>query len=353
MALSKTHESILSKLYLVGNSELGVALDDEICAYLIAVIARDLGISKKFPELTKKVPEFFGKSRLVDLRVPEVPFRPLFERLITLVPDADTYFFCLATLHKARLKYERILQAQAIPTIDQVGPRGLLQYGSLSARALAAFLFWRKWIYDIDNRAAQESGYVFEPIMAHAIGGTAASGAKSPIRRGGKGDGRQVDCVRESDKRAYEFKLRVTIASSGQGRWREEIEFPFDCRASGYSPVLIVLDPTENPKLTELTKAFLDANGEVFVGPDAWKHLESTAGRTMARFIDRYVHAPVQSLLKEVPVELPDISFSMKGGILTVEVAGDKLVMERVKKPYVTSPPDALPEDVDEDLSLA
>ena len=29
--------------------------------------------------------------------------------------------------------------------------------------------------------------------------------------------------------KAYEFKLRVTIAASGQGRWKEELDFPSDC----------------------------------------------------------------------------------------------------------------------------
>ena len=73
--------------------------------------------------------------------------------------------------------------------------------------------------------------------------------------------GRQVDCIRGN--RAYEFKIRVTIAASGQGRWSEELEFPIDCRGSGYLPVLVVLDPTTNPKLTELTRAFKENDGEV------------------------------------------------------------------------------------------
>ena len=34
----------------------------------------------------------------------------------------------------------------------------------------------------------------------------------------------------------------MTIAASGQGRWKEELDFPADCKASGYVPVLVVLD---------------------------------------------------------------------------------------------------------------
>ena len=44
-------------------------------------------------------------------------------------------------------------------------PRGLLQYGGMSPKTLAGFLLWRKWIFDIDNRAGQETGYLFEPII--------------------------------------------------------------------------------------------------------------------------------------------------------------------------------------------
>jgi len=41
----------------------------------------------------------------------------------------------------------------------------MLQYGQADPAALAVLLTWRKWIYDIDNRAAQETGYVFEPAL--------------------------------------------------------------------------------------------------------------------------------------------------------------------------------------------
>ena len=112
---------------------------------------------------------------------------------------------CLAALHKGRLKDENILRTQPISTIEQVGPRGILQYGALTPTALTGFLFWRKWFYDIDNRAAQETGYIFEPIIANAIGGTPAPSKKSPVKRRANGNkGRQVDCVK--DKRAYELK---------------------------------------------------------------------------------------------------------------------------------------------------
>jgi len=350
MALSKTQEAFLTKVRAVGNSELGVALDDAIRCYLVGIIASDLGVNEKFPELEGELPDFFGKRQLSELQVKKVDFLPLFERLTTLEADADAYFYCLATLHKARLKYERILRAQPVPTVEQVGPRGLLQFGSLSATALTALLLWRKWIYDIDNRAAQETGYVFEPVIAHAIGGVSVGAKNSPGKRQGTGTGRQVDCVRESDKRAYEFKLRVTIAASGQGRWGEELNFPEDARKSGYTPVLVVLDSTPNPKLKDLCDAFTKQGGESYVGEQAWKHLNDKAGNTMSRFLDKYVLAPLKELLDQAPEGpeyLPDLTLKMQKGRLLMVVGDETLEIGREPKEQLASAPDPLPSDVE------
>jgi hypothetical protein len=348
MGLTKAQEAALNKVRAAGSSDLAVSLDDGVCSYLVCVIAKDLGLTEHFPECGDTFPPFFGKQELSTLRSDGFAFRTGFERLVALKPDADTYFYCLATLHKARLKYERILQSQAIPTIDQVGPRGLLQYGGLSPTALAGLLFWRKWLYDIDNRAAQETGYVFQPVIAHAVGGVTLSHSKSPIRRRGDASkGREVDCL--LGKRAYEIKLRVTIAASGQGRWGEELDFPLDCKASGYQPVLVVLDPTPNPKIEELKRAFLEAGGEAQVGDDAWKHLENTAGETMGLFIERYVRVPIQSLLTEAPITLPDLRLSMVKERIVFAIGEEKLYVRRGGAELATDPT-PLPEDVDDAL---
>jgi hypothetical protein len=346
MALTQIQKTLIARVKAVGNSETAVPLDDEVCSYLVSVVADDLGLRRRFPEFRVPPAPFFGTALLTSLRLSDVNFLDAFERLIRFKRDADSYFVCLATLHRARLKYDRILQAQPVPTIDQVGPRGLLQFGSLHPHALAGLLFWRKWIFDIDNRAGQETGYLFEPIIANAIGGVAASAKRSPVKRNGDGPGRQVDCVRETDKRAYEIKLRVTIAASGQGRWQEELSFPGDCRASGYTPVLIVLDPTDNPKLAVLRKTFAGADGESYVGQDAWDHLESMAGKTMAKFISKYVHVPIEALLTDAPEDLPDITFSMHDDQLIIDVAGEELIVQRQPSEALAEGPDELPEDV-------
>jgi hypothetical protein len=339
MALSQSQRSLVEKARVLGSGSAGLVLSDEVCTYLVAVIVSDLGLGAKFPEIPSHVPGFFSTADIERLLLSGARFEPLLERLLSLDRNADTYFACLANLHKRRLKYQRILRSQPIPTIDQVGPRGLLQFGSLTPRALGALLFWRKWLYDIDNRAAQETGYLFEPIIAYAIGGASVSARQSPIKREGDGSkGRQVDCIRE--RRAYEFKLRVTIAASGQGRWGEELQFPRECQLSGFVPVLVVLDPTPNPKLAELTKVFLEEGGEVYTGAMAWEHLDQLAGPTMARFLETYIRGPIEALLAEASDVLPELSLAMRDGTIVVSVGTEKLVIQRQ--------PGGLAEDGDE-----
>ncbi len=343
MALTQSQRSLIEKARVLGSGTEGHMLSDEVCAYLVAVIVSDLDLGAKFPEIRLPPPGFFSTADIERLTLAGVKFEPLAERLFSLDSNADTYFACLANLHKRRLKYQRILRSQPIPTIDQVGPRGLLQFGSLTPRALGALLFWRKWLYDIDNRAAQETGYLFEPIIAYAIGGAPISAKQSPIKReGDEKKGRQVDCIRE--RRAYEFKMRVTIAASGQGRWGEELQFPRECRLSGFVPVLVVLDPTPNPKLAELTRVFLAESGEVYAGAKAWEHLDGLAGPTMAHFLETYVRGPIEALLEEASDALPELSLAMKDGTIIVSVGGEQLVIQR-QPGGLAQDGDEMPED--------
>jgi len=218
----------------------------------------------------------------------------------------------------------------------------------MKPHALVTFLLWRKWIFDVDNRAGQETGYLFEPIIAHSIGGVPFSSRKSPIRRRDDGrKGRQVDCVR--DNHAYEIKIRVTIAASGQGRWREELDFPVDCRVSGYTPVLVVLDPADNPKLQDLIRAFERENGEVYVGDGAWAHLESVAGKTMALFLERYVRAPIDWVLKDCPKQLSDLMLAMREDTVTVSVGGETYSFPRAAVPASEESEVLMPEDIEEE----
>jgi hypothetical protein len=201
-------------------------------------------------------------------------------------------------------------------------------------------------MFDIDNRAGQETGYLFEPIIAHCIGGVAFGAKNSPIKRmGGKVGGRQVDCLREEIKAAYEVKIRVTIAASGQGRWGEELSFPVEVAASGYKPILLVLDPTSNPKLLELADAFAKANGDVYLGDEAWGHLESAAGKVMGTFLDKYVKDPIADILRSSAGSLPDFTVSSRPGAITFSIGDETLVIDRHESVELSTGNDEIPTD--------
>ena len=325
--LSQNQRAILERARALGGGRQGIALTDEQCAGLIAIVVRDLGLEDYFPGLPLDTRSYFDIDPAT-LGVPSFDIFELFGNLLGHNRDADTYFQCLATLHKSRLKYLRILSTQPMPTLDQVGPRGLLQYGMLPSAELSALLYWRKWMFDIDNRSGQETGYLFEPIIANAVGGFSASAGRSPIKRRSRpSQGRQVDCIKGSV--AYEIKLRVTTAASGQGRWQEELDFPRDAVESGFTPALLVLDPTPNPKLAELSNVFADAGGVVYSGDEAWGHLEKEAGSTMAKFLDTYVRIPLGDLLNSASDDLPDLSLSMRADMVVFRIGSNEYLVAR------------------------
>lgn len=352
MALTRSQRATFERVCKLSSGDLGVNLSPEAAKALLHVSARDLGIAGF------SSPAALDLGELFEVDPPSTFFfeddedvLDTFERFIDATEgDGDTYFACMGMLHKARLKYEKILKSQPIPTMEQVGPRGLLQYGAMEGASLSGLLLWRKWMYDIDNRAAQETGYLFEPIMANAIGGASAPSSKSPVRRrSDKKKGRQVDVVKGTD--AYEIKLRVTIAASGQGRWREELDFPLDCIESGYVPNLMVLDGTPNAKLIELARAFKDAGGSAYVGEEAWNHLEEAAGPIMATFIDKYVKEPLQDLLDSTPIEnkLPPLSLAQTQHGIRFDVGDESWTVPRkhVDADLATGD-DEIPDDFDQ-----
>lgn len=257
------------------------------------------------------------------------------QRGISKDEDFGLFIHNLASLHKRRLKYRRILSEQPRPTMNQVGPRSLLEYGVTEARLLSSWMIWRKWIFDIDNRSGQETGYLFEPILASCIGGEPVGSRNSPVKRiGADGvptkDGRQIDCYVASETTAYEFKLRVTIAASGQGRFGEELSFPVECKAAGLTPVLLVLDPTPSHRLTDLSAAFEANGGSVLIGEDAWNHMDEKAGSVMATFIETYIKPPLERMSTFDESSLVDISLSWTDERITIaEPSGEYIVQRR------------------------
>lgn len=219
------------------------------------------------------------------------------------------YFKNMCDLYRRRSKYYHILQTQPFPHAEQVGPRSLLEFGNCDNALLANWLEWRKWIFDIDNRSAQETGYVFEPILASCLGGVSVSASNSPVKRidnKGKatGQGRQVDCYVEDENAVYELKMRVTVAASGQGRFSEEMSFPYEAMKAGKIPILVVFDNTESSLLVKLKERYMECGGKCYIGNAAWNILKERAGREMGLFIDKYIYPPIKAMdsyLKSAP----------------------------------------------------
>lgn len=306
--LTLDESRLLTRVTTLGSgTNLPVVMTPGELMKLIGVIYRDTNMSARLdpalwrkiapPETYYRIPQSWFDQPIQVSPTAHIDLLRLASHHIT---DFQTYLKCLAELHKRRRKYAMILAAQPIPTMVQVSPRSLVEYGQIDAEALASWLTWRKFFYDLDNRSAQETGYLFEPILASAIGGE-PKGARTRVVRRTSDDskGRQVDCWKVPANGlplAYEFKLRVTIAASGQGRFREEVQFAEDCHNSGARPVLVVLDPTPNARLTDLQSAYEQWGGRAYIGDAAWAHLEDEAGPVMARFIETYVRTPVADI---------------------------------------------------------
>lgn len=328
------------KLHGVGDAQV-ILSDDEIYGLLYLAIF-DLNWSHQELEVDFiDLPsldyygieiEWFGELQFPELTSSKI--LAILDSCLKKDNDFALYFENLCALHRRRVKYKRILSTQLLPTMEQIGPRVLLEYGRCNLNLLATWMIWRKWIYDIDNRSAQETGYLFEPILASCLGGETISARNSPIKRlNSEGSqtqrGRQVDCLVSADMTAYELKLRVTIAASGQGRFGEELSFPRDSVAAGYRPILLVLDPTPSDKLTTLSNEFLECGGEFYQGQDAWHHMEEQAGAVIAVFINKYIKPAIEDI-KSIDVNaLQSLSLSWDSDKVTISTSSNSYTIAR------------------------
>lgn len=263
------------------------------------------------------------------------------ESLISLLADCferdddfALYIENLSALHRRRVKYKRILATQPMPNMDQIGPRVLLEYGCTNVTVLANWMVWRKWIYDIDNRSAQETGYLFEPLLASCLGGEPVGARNSPVKRLDQdghptSKGRQIDCLVPSKNAVYELKLRVTIAASGQGRFSEELSFAEESKAAGFKPVLLVLDPTGSNRLNELSERFIQCGGEFYHGEEAWRHMEEEAGGTVSVFVEKYIKPAIEGV-EALDLSTPE-AFSIRWGHdkVVISIDGDEYAIPR------------------------
>ena len=229
------------------------------------------------------------------------------------------YLKNLSELWRRRFKFYNILKTQPFPLTEQIGPRCLLEYGNCEDALLFSWMSWRKLIYDIDNRSAQETGYLFEPILASCLGGEPVSHRYSPVKRiddngNPTNEGRQIDCYIEESREVYELKLRVTIA----GRFSEEMSFPYEARKAGLTPILIVFDPTPSSLLDRLKAKYVEEGGRCAIGEDAWNMLTDRAGREMGKYIVKYIKPPI-SKMDEVRLSIPsNIQLSASEDRLTI-----------------------------------
>lgn len=298
-----------------------ISMSDREMGRLVAVLLRDLGHPRLIPEWARDIPAggYYDVPLAWFTRDEGRPFDfgSLFLVCCETVDSFRVILRCITKLHRHRRKYEVILRTQPLPTMEQVARRGLLEHGTMPVEVLTSWLTWRKWVYDVDGRSGQETGYLFEPMLVESLGGRSFSAKTSPVKRADDpSKGRQVDCIVEvgGQKLAYEFKDRITTAASGQGRFPEELSFPRDCRASDYTPVLLVMDPTPNSKLTAITRAFQDAGGKVILGDKVWEHLAELSGGDIANFVKHYIKDPVESIAVHER-ELLDFGMRYRSGL--------------------------------------
>ncbi len=332
-------KNLYSKCRMHGSGEAQVVISDGELLSLIYIALKDLKWSitelnlpeLNLPELKLPYDEYFTIPLSWFQAQEEKSVIPkdmlcILERCFIKNNDFALFIENLSALHRRRIKYRKILSYQPMPTMDQIGPRVLLEYGNCENSLLANWMMWRKWIYDIDNRSAQETGYLFEPLLASCLGGEPIGSRNSPVKRlDGEGKptskGRQIDCLVPTSNRTYELKLRVTIAASGQGRFGEELSFPVESQAAGFTPVLLVLDPTPSDRLTELSKKFKECGGEFYHGEDAWNHMEEESGTVVSVFIDKYIKPAIQAIEE---VSIPTLqSINLKWTKEEIQVKND------------------------------
>lgn len=320
MAITTTIRQLLTQCKIHGSGDAQVILSDAELYILMCISANDLGWSLSELGLTNidipfqnyyKIPLEWFSSIEISNATPAILLNAL-TSACNKHDDYRLYIQNLSALHRRRVKYRRILSTQPLAHKEQIAPRSLLEYGVCDTSLLSSWMVWRKWIYDIDNRSAQETGYLFEPILASCLGGTPISATHSPVKRvDDNGNitnrGRQVDCFVADENIAYEFKLRVSIAASGQGRFSEELSFPRECATAGLTPILLVLDSTPSSRLSELQKAFITAGGTSYQGEEAWAYMAKKAGEIMSIFISKYIKPPLEAMeliTHHIPLEL-------------------------------------------------
>lgn len=121
-------------------STMKAVMDPSELAKVIALVATDI---KKAGEMAKAFPQFWETiAPPSNYYALDVGWFTELNEAITVFDVVDmlnqgqeldedflTYLKCLTELHKRRRKYGLILQRQPLPTMVQVSPRALMEYG--------------------------------------------------------------------------------------------------------------------------------------------------------------------------------------------------------------------------------
>lgn len=139
--LDRETRQLINAARTLGTESLSIYLEDDELLRLCAVIAADLGISHIVDELVEQ-PELLNGYYAVPLAwfsrsvSSASRFSDVFARMKAEEADFPTYFKSLSELHKRRRKFQLILEHQALPQMEQLVPRCLLEYGLKPRRRL-------------------------------------------------------------------------------------------------------------------------------------------------------------------------------------------------------------------------
>lgn len=225
-------------------------------------------------------------------------------------PDGLKAYALLIEIYKRRLRFAHILSEAHAPSPVDLVHRSLIEFGN-DPKQISDLLRMRKMVYDIDNRSAQESAYLYMTIMASVLGGQTVTSRNSPILKNGSNhERRSVDCI--AGRRAYDFKARMTEAPSRRARFEDEMSFARDCFTSGYVPVLLVLNQLPGQRPMEMIEVFERYEGEIYIGEHAWEHVRDVAGPVLSKFLDKFVHPRTHAIAQEVgPVDENILRFEL------------------------------------------
>lgn len=264
----------------------------------------DIDPYDQIPDFTADLGDFYEMTPDIEGAAASSPAQTLavLQDFTELHPDGLKSLHLLAEIYKRRLRFAHILSQSRVPSPVDLGHRSLIEAGTCP-KEIADHLRVRKMLYDIDNRSAQESAYLYMKIMASVLGGETVSSRNSPILKNGSSHARRaVDCI--AGRRAYDFKARMTEAPSRRARFADETLFARDCFASGYIPVLLVLNQLPGQRSVETIETFERYGGEVYIGSHAWDHIREVAGPILSRFLDSYIHPRADAVaLEDGPLE--------------------------------------------------